>query len=168
MKLEKVLRYIDAFTKWQGYIISFLCITLIGITMVDIVGRQLGFYTAWAFDLEWFQYSALLMLALGYGVLRQAHVRIDLVTSRFSPRVQSFLIAFSYLAFVIPFTILIAKYAWDFGMISKVTNETTLTAWHGALWPIKFLIFIGFCLMIPQCFAELIRHTIFVFKKEKL
>ena len=167
-KLGKVLRWVDTFTKWQGYIVSALCLTLIGSTIFDITARQFGLYTDMIFDLEWFQYAALLMLPLGYAVLRGAHVRVDIVTERFSPRTQAIIMAGSYLVFVIPVVILIAKYGWDFAMMAYDRHETTTTAWHGMLWPVKSLIFVGAILMLPQCFVELIRNTIFAIKKVKL
>jgi len=167
-KLRKILAGVDTFTKWQGYVMAPFCVTLILITLYDITGRRLGLFTAWAFDTEWFHYGFLMMLTMGYAVLKDQHVRVDLVTTRFSPRTQAILMAVSYLFFVIPFMILIVIYSWDFGMHAREVGEISLTAWAGPLWPIKMSIFIGICLMLPQCFAEAIRNIYAAIKREKL
>lgn len=167
-KLRRVLRWVNTFTKWQGYLLAPFCLSLIAITIWDITAREFGLFSAWAFDIEWFHYGFIMMVAMGYAVLREQHVRVDLVTTRFSPRTQALLMALSYLVFVIPLMVFVAIYAWHFAMYSKGMNEVTLTPWACELWPIKFAIFIGICLMLPQCFAELIRHIYFVIKREKL
>ncbi|MBA7562667.1 hypothetical protein ES708_04320 [subsurface metagenome] len=166
--LGKILRGIDAFTKLQGYIFAPLCITLIVMVLFDISARQFGLIIYWGYDIEWFQYAYILMLSLGYAVLKDQHVRIDLITTRYSPRVQAVLMAFSYAVFVIPLMIIIAINAWEFSMFAKGINEVTQRPWYCPLWPIKFAVFVGVVLMLPQCFAELTRNIIFVIKKVKL
>lgn len=167
-KLRGVLRGVDTFTKWQGYLLVPLVPALVGITIYDITARQLGMFTAWAFDVEWFIYGSLLMLAMGYTALKDQHVRIDLLTTRFSPRVQAALMAFSYAVFVIPLMVMLGIYAFDFALEAKTIGEMTLMAWASPLWPVKSFIFLGVCFLLPQCFAELIRNIYFVIKKEKL
>ena len=167
-KLGRVLRWVDTFTKWQGYLLAPLCLSLIALTLWHIIGRQLGVFTAWAFDLEWYTNGYLLMLCMGYALLKGQHVRIDIVTTRYPPRIQALLMVVSYLVFVITPMVLVARYAWDWAMFSRSVGEITVTGWAGPMWLIKVSVFAGICLMLPQCFAELIRHTIFVFKKEKL
>ena len=166
--LRRVLRGVDTFTKWQGYILAYLIFSLIFITITDITGRQIGFVTMWAFDIEWFHNGALLMLAMGYAVFHDQHVRIDILTSRWSPVTQSIMMAISYGVIVIPVMIFIGINAWGFASHSLALGEETVMAWHAPLWPIKFCIFVGICLMLPQCFTELIRNIYFSIKKEKL
>ena len=122
----------------------------------------------WAFDVEWFTYAFILMLAMGYSTMKKQHVRIDLATVRFSPWMQEFIMAFSYAVIIIPLMVFIAIYSWTFAWKAMLINELTLVAWYAPIWPIKFFIFIGCMLMLPQCFAELTRHIYFLIKKESL
>ena len=166
--LRRVVRWIDILTIWQRNILAPLCVTLILITLWDIIGRQLGLYTAWAFDVEWYHFAFLLMLAMGYTTLKGAQVRVDLITTRYPRRLQEILMTINYLFFVIPFMVVVAIYAWTFAMHSREMNEMTLTAWVCPLWPIKLSIFIGIVSMLPQSFAQLIRHGYFVIKQVEL
>ena len=134
----------------------------------DIVARQFGMITDWGFDIEWFQYAFILMAALGYAVLKDQHVRIDLMTTRYPPRVQAALMAFSYAFFVLPLMILVAMTSWEWASWSRSVGEVTERPWYGPLWPIKYFIFTGIMLMLPQVFAQLTRNIVFVIKKVKL
>ena len=122
----------------------------------------------WAFDVEWFTYAFILMLAMGYAVLKGQHVRIDLATVRYSPWTQELIMAISYAVIVIPLMVSIAILSWDFAWKAMEIGEITLIAWYAPIWPVKWFIFIGCILMLPQCFAELTRHIYFLIKKERL
>lgn len=166
--LRKVLRAVDTFSLWQGYFLAVFVVGLIGITLYDIIGRQFGQFTMWAFDIEWWTYAFIMMLAMGYAVLKRQHVRIDLATVRYSPRTQELIMAFSYAVIIIPFMVFIAVYSWKFAWYAMEIGEITLIAWYAPIWPIKWFIFIGCILMLPQCFAELTRHIYFLTKGERL
>jgi len=166
--LRRVLKGIDTFTRYQGYALVPFCLLLIVITMYDIVGRQLGIFTAWAFDSEWFLYGFLMMMGMGYASLQGQHVRVDLAGSKLSPRMQSLFLVISFGVFVIPVLIIVGIDSWNFAMRAKKIGENVVSAWDFPLWPVKFSIFAGCCLMLPHSVAELIRHIYFVIRKEKL
>ena len=167
-KLRRSLKIVDNFTKWSAFCVAPLCLSLIAITMYDVIGRRIGLFTAPAFDIEWFHYGFIMMLAMGFAVLKDQHVRIDLLTDRYSPRVQAMLMVFGYAVLVIPFLILVAGSSLEFSLRSMAVHELTMTAWQAEVWFVKLSIFAGICLMLPQCFAELIRHSYFAIKKEEL
>ena len=167
-KLGRILKGVDTFTKWQGYLLAPLCTTLIIIVVIDITLRELGQPIGWAWDIEWFHWAFLMTFAMGYSVLKEQHVRIDLLTTRFSPRTQAALIAFSYGVVVIPFMVMVAIYAWDFVGRSIRVEEVLYTTWTWRVWPIKAALLGGIFLMMPQCIAALIRNVYFAVKGERL
>ena len=166
--VRRILRGVDTFTQWQGYCVAVFVIFLIAITLYDIIFRQFGVFTMWAFDVEWFTYAFILMLGMGYAVLKEQHVRIDIITEFFPPRLREGILAASFAVLIIPFMAFMAILGWEFAWKAMAINELTLIAWYAPIWPIKWFITIGCVLMLPQCFAELFRHTYFVVKKESL
>ena len=126
---RRVLKWVDTFSLWQGYFLAFFVIFLIAITLYDIIFRQFGVFTMWAFDVEWFTYAFILMLAMGYAVLKGQHVRIDLATVRYSAWTQEFIMALSYAVIIIPLMVFIAVLSWDFAWQAMAIGETTLIAW---------------------------------------
>ncbi|MFC2013000.1 TRAP transporter small permease subunit [Chloroflexota bacterium] len=166
--VKRILKGIDTFTRWQGYILAFFVVFLILITLYDIIFRQFGVFTMWAFDVEWFTYALIMMLAMGYAVLTKQHVRIDLTTERLPQRVQEGIQAGSYAIIVIPLIVYIAILSWDFAWKAMAINELTLIAWYAPIWPVKWFIWLGCILMLPQSFVELFRHGYFAVKGERL
>ena len=122
----------------------------------------------WAFDVEWFTYAFILMLGMAYAVLTDQHVRIDLATVIYPYWLREGIMVFSYAVIIIPFMAFIAKLSWTFAWSAMAIDERTLIAWYAPIWPIKWFIFVGCVSMLPQCFAELIRHCYALVRKEQL
>lgn len=167
-RLRKVVRWVDTFTKWQGYFLGFFVLALMFITLFDITARQFNMFTGWAFDVEWFIHVLLMVVAMGYALLKGAHVRLDLMTTGLSPWAQELFLAISYTFFVIPLLAFFAWAGWDYTVTALVEKEITLIGWTALIWPIKSLITIGCVFMLFQCFAELTRSIYFLIKREKL
>ncbi len=167
-ELRRVLRWIDTSSQWQANVFAAACLTLIGITLADIIGRQFGQYTTQLFDIEWFHLAFLLMVGLGYSLLIGSYVRVDLLSNRYSPWAQHLLKFLGFSLLGIPITVLFAIYAWDFAMTSWAMKELTMSAAKIPVYPIKLFIFAGFVLSLPQLTAEVIRHFYFIIKKEEL
>ena len=141
--------------------------TLTALVLFDVMARKFAWGIAWGFDIEWFHNAALLMIPLGYTAYKEAFVKIDLLTSGHSPRTQSILMIVSYMLFAIPFSLIIIIFGWNWSMDAMMHQETTRTA-HFPIAPIKFLVVVGFSLMLLQILAGVVRHAIFVIKRIEL
>ncbi len=117
--------------------------------------------TDWAFDLSYFMYGALFMMAGAYTLSRNGHVRGDVIYRLTPYRVQAAVDLVLFCIFLAPgFTAMLiygipyARQSWDIG-------EVSIYAPTGApVYPHKMLIPIAAALMIIQCFAEIIRCII--------
>ena len=62
---------------------------LFPILMVAIVAqvilRQSGFNQAWLDDLQWWLYGAAVLIAIGYAVTTNGHVRVDIFYDNYAP-----------------------------------------------------------------------------------
>ncbi len=163
-KLGKVLRAIDIFTKWVGYCLAPFVVILTLLVVYDISTRQVGWYTAPIFDIEWFLNGAFMTLALGYALLVGKHVRVDVLSAHYPSRVQAALSILVYIVLAIPFLTLVVIEAWDFSMFAKNMHELTVTGWEFPMWIPKFFTCLGPALLLPQCFAELIRSIFILIK----
>lgn len=166
--LRRVLRWIDTSSRWQANVFAATCLTLIGVTLADIIGRLLGKYTTQLFDIEWFHLAFLLTLTMSYSLLTRSFVRVDLLSNRYSPRTQRLLMFLGFSLFGIPITVLFAVYAWHFAIDSWAIKELTMSASKIPVYPIKMFIFAGLVLSLPQLIAEAIRHFYFIIKKVEL
>lgn len=166
--LRRALRWIDTSSRWQANVFSIACLTLIGVTLADIIGRLFGQYTTQLFDIEWFHLGFLFMFGLSYSILTGSFVRVDLLSTRYSPWAQHLLMFLGFSLIGIPITVLFAVYAWHFAMVSWAMKELTMSAAKIPVYPIKMFIFAGLVLLLPQLTAEAIRHFYFIIKKAEL
>src|SRR5262245_21856494 len=84
-----VIRSIDKFTDWTGYLFVLLIIPLIFANVIEVFSRYvLKEPTIWALDVTTMSYGALLMLGSALALLKGAHVRTDMLWEKFSDRTK--------------------------------------------------------------------------------
>ena len=116
---------------------------------------------AWL-EIQWYLFAAVFMLASPHTLRRDEHVRIDVVTGRFSKRTQVWLDLFGYLFFLMPVCLVILYYGIPFGMLSVRSAEMSSNAGGLIVWPAKILVPIGFALMILQGISEIIKRIAYL------
>ena len=112
---------------------------------------------AWL-ELQWYLFSAVVLLCGGYALLHHQHVRIDVVYSRFSRRIQLYIDVFGTLFFLLPMAILIMILSWPVFVNAFVHNEMSSNAGGLIIWPARLLVPIGFFLLTLQGVSELIKR----------
>lgn len=116
---------------------------------------------AWL-EIQWYLFAAVFMLASPHTLRRDEHVRIDVVTGRFSKRTQVWLDLFGYLFFLMPVCLVILYYGIPFGLLSVRSAEMSSNAGGLIVWPAKILVPVGFALMILQGISEIIKRIAFL------
>ena len=75
-----VIRTIDKFTEWTGYLFVLLLIPLIFANVIEVFSRYvLKAPTIWALDVTTMSYAGLFMLGCALVLLKGAHVRTDML-----------------------------------------------------------------------------------------
>ena len=116
---------------------------------------------AWL-EIQWYLFGAVFLLASSYTLKRNEHVRIDVITGRFSQRTQVCIDIFGFLFFLLPATSLILYFSTPFALEAIASQEVSANAGGLILWPAKILIPIGFLLLTLQGFSELIKRVGFL------
>lgn len=113
-------------------------------------------------EIQWYLFAAVFLLGAPYTLRRNEHVRIDVITGRFSQRTQVWIDLFGFLLFLLPVTALIlylgVPYAWH----SIQNQEMSSNAGGLIVWPAKLLIPVGFLLLLLQGFSEIIKRIGFL------
>lgn len=112
---------------------------------------------AWL-ELQWYLFSAVVLLCGGYALLHHQHVRIDVVYSRFTRRTQLFIDVFGTLFFLLPMAVLIMYLSWPVFVNAYVSNEISSNAGGLLVWPARMLVPVGFFLLVLQGVSELIKR----------
>ena len=116
---------------------------------------------AWL-EIQWYLFSAIFLLAAGWTLKRNAHVRIDVVSSRLSPRAQAWIDILGGIFFLMPMAVLILYFSWPMFMQSYIGHEVSGDAGGLVRWPVKLLIPAGFALLVLQGLSEIVKRVAFL------
>jgi len=116
---------------------------------------------AWL-EIQWYLFAGVFMLGVGYVMLKNAHVRIDFISSKLSKRTNAIIDAIGIVIFTIPLSIIMIDFAWPVFMRAINTGEMSQNAGGLIRWPVWFLLPAGFTILLLQALSELIKRIAFL------
>lgn len=154
---------IDAMTEFIGRWLSWLVLAAVLISAVNAVVRKAFSMSSNAFlEIQWYLFAAVFLLAAGYTMLRQEHVRIDVLLGRFSKRTQIKVEAVCIVLFLFPFCWKVIGLVWPLVVTAYTTGEMSSNAGGLIRWPVYAMVPIGFALLMVQGLSELIKRIAFL------
>lgn len=162
--LLKFSRLIDTLTGWIGKLAMWLILATTLISAGNAIIRKLFNTSSNAFlEIQWYLFAAVFMLGSGYAFLRNAHVRIDFISSKFSARGRNWVDVAGIVFFVFPLCYMMATLGWPLFMNALNSGEMSSNAGGLIRWPVFALIPAGFALLALQSVSELIKRLAFLF-----
>jgi TRAP-type mannitol/chloroaromatic compound transport system permease small subunit len=113
---------------------------------------------AWL-EIQWYMFAALFLLAAGYTLKHNQHVRVDLFYYRYSERTQAWVDLIGTIVFLVPTCAIIIWLSLPMVENSYLIHEMSNDAGGLVRWPVKVLIPIGFALLLVQAVSELIKRV---------
>lgn len=161
--LLTVSRAIDALNARVGQAVRWLVLAAVVISAGNALVRYAFDYSsnAWL-EAQWYLFAAVFLLCAGYTLLRNEHVRIDIITQRLHPRTQAWIELFGTTFFLMPMALLILRDAWPMLVTSLQQNEVSADAGGLLRWPAKALIPLGFLLLVLQGISEALKRIAFL------
>jgi len=164
--LFKIVNTINCFSKIIGRITKYMIFIIIGVMLVEIFSRYfLNRPTEWSMELGTYLFGSYFFLSGGYVLLREKHVRMDILYTKWSRRgkkiadIATFSLVAVYLGLFIYGGIKNVQYSLKF-------NEHSNSLWGPSLAPIKIVIVIGALLLLIQAVSILISDILILFNKE--
>ena len=114
--------------------------------------------SAWL-EVQWYFFAGMVMLGASYTLLRNEHVRVDLIYGSLSERGRLWVDVFGFILFMLPAVILLAWMTWPFFLDSYLRDEGSPNAGGLLRWPVKILMPLGFALLALQGLSELIKRV---------
>ena len=162
-QLMRLSRGIDATNEFVGKWIKWLILGSVLVSAGNATSRYaLGMASNAWLELQWYFFAAVYMLAAAYTLKRNEHVRIDLVSSRLSPRTRNWIDAGGMLIFVMPVTLYICLESIPNFWESVLNQEVSQNAGGLIRWPLRILVPTGFALLFLQAFSELMKRIAFL------
>lgn len=157
--MRAFLSVVDGLNEFVGRIFSWAVVLIMLITVYDVVMRFLfGMPTLWAFDVVKQLYALEFMILAGFGLVRNAHVSVDVFTAKLSRRKQAGLEVISYLIFFLPFMVMLIWKSYEFAARSWASGETTWGVVALPVYPIKTVMVVASVLLLLQGIAKIIRE----------
>jgi TRAP-type mannitol/chloroaromatic compound transport system permease small subunit len=163
MFLLRLCGFIDTLNDRVGRAVYWLILVAVLVSSGNAVVRYSlnTSSNAWL-EVQWYLFSAVFLLCAGYTLRHNEHIRIDIVTGRFSRRTQAWIDILGGLLFLLPMAILILWLSWPMVQESWLRNEYSSDAGGLLRWPVKALIPIGFLLLSLQGLSEIIKRIAFL------
>jgi len=161
--LLNVSKLIDAFSELIGKIIMWLVLATVLISAGNAVLRKaFDIGSNASLEIQWYLFAAVFMLGVGYVMLKNAHVRIDFVSSRLSKRTNALIDAIGIVVFTIPLSIIMVDLGWPLFYRAFESGEMSANAGGLIRWPVLLLIPVGFSVLALQALSELIKRAAYL------
>ena len=156
----RLSRAIDALTTWIGRAVSWLvlavCIVAAGSA---IIGRLFGARSNVWLETQWLMFAAIFLLAAPWTLLRNEHIRIDILNQRLAKRTRDRIEIIGHALFLIPMAALVLWTSIPFALTSFHQHEGSSNFGGLPQWPLKALIPLAFALLLAQGISELIKRV---------
>jgi TRAP-type mannitol/chloroaromatic compound transport system permease small subunit len=156
-------RLIDRITEWFGRWVAWLVLAAVLISALNAIVRKAFNTSSNAYlEIQWYLFAAVFLLAAGYTMLRQEHVRIDVISGRFSKRTQIWIDVIGLSCFVLPLVYVVVHLSVPLALRAYEMNEYSQNAGGLIRWPVFALLPLGFILLGIQAVSELIKRIAFL------
>ena len=161
--LLRVSALIDALNERVGKAVYWLVLMAVLVSAGNAIIRKVFNMSSNAFlEAQWYLFAAVFLLCSGFTLLRNEHVRIDVIVGRLSPRAQAAVDVFGTLFFLLPMAILFIYLSWPVFVRTYTHGEISTNAGGLMIWPARLLVPIGFTLLAAQGISELIKRIAFL------
>lgn len=155
----RIVKAIDKISEWTGAVAAWLVIPLMMVVLIDVFQRHVrNDPTQWGYDVLWMLFSAQFLLGGAFTMLKNGHIRIDIVYGVLPERAKRIYDLINTLVIILPPAVLLTYAGIVFAADAWTTGEKlSTTNWFFPAGPAKSLIPIGFFLLSLQCVAEILR-----------
>ena len=161
--LLKFSKAVDWLNTQVGKYAIWLILAATVVSGVNAVIRKLFNMSSNAYlEVQWYFFAASFLLAAGYTLLNNEHVRIDVVSSHLSKRGQMWVDIIGFAFFLTPICAAVLWYGIPFFLQGFHSGEMSQNAGGLIRWPVYAMIPLGFTLLLLQGWSELIKRVAFL------
>ncbi len=156
-------RQIDRVNEAIGKLVYWLVLIAVLISAGNAVMRySINYSSNGLLEIQWYLFAAIFLLCAPYTLLRNEHIRIDVIVARFSRRTLAWIDVLGTLLFLLPMSLIIMYLSWPLFWQSFLSGEYSSNAGGLIRWPARLLVPIGFALLSLQGLSELIKRIAFL------
>jgi TRAP-type mannitol/chloroaromatic compound transport system permease small subunit len=161
--LLALARAIDKLNARTGRAVRWLVLATVGIAAANAIALWLLRDSSNAFiEIQWYLFGAVFLLAAGYTLRHNGHVRIDVIYNHLAERGRAWIDLIGGLLFLLPFSLLMVYLSWPSFVESLERGEVSSDPGGLIRWPVRLLIPLGFALLSLQGVSEVIKRLDFL------
>lgn len=151
------MQAIDALTETCGKLLALLLPVMVLLTFAIVVARYLfDVGTIAGQETVMYLHGTAFMLGFAYALKHNAHVRVDVLANRFTPRTRSIIDLFGHLVFLLPMCACVIWFSWDYVMAAwRVREGSAEVGGIPAVYLLKSLLIASSVLLALQGLAEI-------------
>ena len=147
--LLQVSGWIDRLSEFIGRWVAWLILAAVLISAGNaIVRKAFDKSSNGLLEIQWYLFAAVFLLAAGYTLLRQEHVKIDVIAGRFSKRTQIRIDIFGICVFLLPFVVVVIDLSMPLVVRAFRMSEMSSNAGGLIRWPVFAMLPAGMVLLV--------------------
>jgi len=160
IKLEKFVQKIERISELVGKGESWAVIALIVSICYEVIMRYaFRAPTLWSFDISYMLGGSMYVLGLAWVLRDDGNVRVDIISSRFSPRRQLYIQLIFTAILLFPISILLFKISLQQAIRSwSVLEKASYTVWYPPIYPLRTIVCVAIFLWLLQGIAKFYRY----------
>lgn len=164
----RLAQIIDRCNRGLAYFAAGLTLLMVLIGAYNAVARYLGRYLGATLtsnalvEAQWYLFSMVFLLAAPWALRAGAHVRVDVLYGRLSPRKQAWIDLISTVLLVLPFVALSLYTCLEFAQLSIQSMEVSNDPGGLPRWPLKAMVPVAFGALLMQALAQVIHQVAFL------
>lgn len=158
--LLKLSGVIDAINTQIGRWCSWLILVAVAVSAGNATIRKIFDVSSnsWL-ELQWILFSAVFLLCAPWTLLKNEHIRIDIVNNQLPRWLRDSIELIGHTFFLLPLTIIMVVTGVPFFLKSIEINEQSGNAGGLPQWPAKSLVMLGFAMLMAQAVSEIIKRV---------
>jgi TRAP-type mannitol/chloroaromatic compound transport system permease small subunit len=156
-------RWIDALNRHVGRAMAWPILGAIVVSTGNAISRKFFGVSsnAWL-EVQWHLFALSSLGCAGYVLLVNEHVRVDVWSSRCTPRTRAWIDIAGLLLCALPMTVVIGVLSGELFMRRWASGEIYVNAGGLPVWPIVAAMPLGLALLALQCLSELVRRVAYL------
>lgn len=161
--LLRFSRAIDALSDWIGVALRGVALLLIALGVINVIGRYLGARLGMQLSSNALlegqiqAFAIIFLLGSAYLLRHNGHIRVDILQTRFTPRLRAWVDLLGTMLALIPFCGVMILYGIDYVSVAWSRLEVSPNPGGLPLYPIKTVLLVGFALLLVQGVSQAIK-----------
>ncbi len=155
-------RFVESISGWSGQFVAYWSPIAVFVYYYEVIARHVfNSPTNWAHEGMFLMFGMQYLLAGAYAYREDAHVRVDVIYEKWSPRGRAIVDLITSVFFFIFVAALLGTGA-IFARDSIQVWEVSFTEWAIQYWPVKLTIVLGALILLLQGTAKVVRDVVYL------